>query len=109
MPRSEKASIADMELADLTGFPTDEAILYEIREILRTADLMTVTKKKVKLELERRFNVNLDTKRAYISSGKCPPHSFSTAVVPNANDFQLPKLFSRDSYEMADFLSLITH
>ena len=74
MPRSEKASIADMEMSDLTGLPTDEAVLYEIRDILRTADLMTVTKKKVKLELERRFNVNLDSKRAYISSGKSTPH-----------------------------------
>ena len=99
MPRSEKASIADMELADLTGLPTDEAILYEIRDILRTADLMNVTKKKVKLELERRFNVSLDTKRAYISSGKSPPLLLLHNVVQNTNAFQLPKPFSRDSYE----------
>ena len=66
------ASMADTELADLTGLPTDDAVLYEIRDFLKTADLMTVTKKSVKLELERRFNVNLDSKRAYISSGKCP-------------------------------------
>ncbi|KAK5062968.1 hypothetical protein LTR84_005044 [Exophiala bonariae] len=61
-------SIADMEMSDLTGLPTDDMILNEIREILKTADLMTVTKKGIKQELERRFNVNLDVKRAYIGS-----------------------------------------
>ncbi|KIW58678.1 hypothetical protein PV05_03177 [Exophiala xenobiotica] len=61
-------SIADMEMADLTGLPTDDMILNEIRDILKTADLMTVTKKGIKLELERRFDVNLDAKRAYIGS-----------------------------------------
>jgi chitin synthase len=61
-------SVADMEMADLTGLPTDDMILNEIRDILKTADLMTVTKKGIKQELERRFNVNLDAKRAYIGS-----------------------------------------
>ncbi|KAJ9605553.1 hypothetical protein H2200_010210 [Cladophialophora chaetospira] len=61
-------SVADMDMADLTGLPTDDTILNEIRDILKTADLMTVTKKSIKLELERRFNVNLDVKRAYIGS-----------------------------------------
>ena len=61
----------EVELADLTGLPSDDAILTEIREILRTADLMTVTKKSIKLELESRFGVNLDAKRAYINSGMC--------------------------------------
>ncbi|KAJ4524957.1 hypothetical protein HRR83_000598 [Exophiala dermatitidis] len=61
-------SVADMEMSDLTGLPTDDMLLNEIRDILRTADLMTVTKKGIKQELERRFNVNLDMKRAYIGS-----------------------------------------
>ncbi|KAK5087007.1 hypothetical protein LTR05_004178 [Lithohypha guttulata] len=61
-------SMADMEMADLTGLPTDDQILNEIRDILRTADLMTVTKKSVKQELEKRFACNLDAKRAYIGS-----------------------------------------
>ncbi|KIV97756.1 hypothetical protein PV10_01466 [Exophiala mesophila] len=61
-------SVADMELSDLMGLPTDDQILNEIRDVLKTADLMTVTKKGVKQELERRFNVNLDVKRAYIGS-----------------------------------------
>jgi chitin synthase len=69
---------ADMEMADFTGMPTDDMLLNEIREILRTADLMTVTKKGVKQELERRFGCNLDMKRAYIGSGKSDdPHLFA--------------------------------
>lgn len=67
-------SMADMEMSDLTGLPTDDAILNEIRDILRTADLMTVTKKSVKLELEKRFGCSLDAKRAYIGSGEYHAH-----------------------------------
>ncbi|KJR88760.1 chitin synthase [Sporothrix schenckii 1099-18] len=59
----------EMEMTNLVGMPSDDALLAEIREILRTADLMTVTKKGIKQELERRFNVNLDPRRAYINSG----------------------------------------
>ncbi|KAK1759304.1 hypothetical protein QBC47DRAFT_293534 [Echria macrotheca] len=62
-----------MEMANLAGMPSDDALLAEIREILRTADLMTVTKKGVKLELERRFGVPLDSRRAYINSGMFLP------------------------------------
>ncbi len=57
-------------MADLSELPSDDSLLAEIRDILKTADLMAVTKKSVKLELERRFNVNLDAKRTYINSGK---------------------------------------
>ena len=53
--------------------PTDDALLAEIRDILRTADLMTVTKKSIKTELESRFGMILDAKRAYINSGAHPP------------------------------------
>lgn len=63
----------DMELEELSNLPSDDALLAEIREILRTADLMSVTKKSVKQELERRFGVNLDIKRSYINSGKSSP------------------------------------
>jgi chitin synthase len=59
----------DMSMEDLSHLPSDDAILAEIREILRTADLMSVTKKSIKQELERRFGVNLDLKRPYINSG----------------------------------------
>ena len=54
------------EMADL--LPSDDALLAEIREILRTADLMSVTKKSIKAELERRFGVSMDAKRQYIGS-----------------------------------------
>jgi len=53
---------------DGAGQPSDDAILAEIREILRTADLMTVTKKSIKAELERRFGVPMDARRQYIGS-----------------------------------------
>jgi chitin synthase len=59
----------ELEMANLAGLPSDDALLAEIRDILRTADLMTVTKKGVKQELERRFGVPLDARRAYINSG----------------------------------------
>ncbi|KAL2267442.1 hypothetical protein VTJ83DRAFT_4719 [Remersonia thermophila] len=61
-------SQAELEMTNLAGMPSDDALLAEIRDILRTADLMTVTKKGVKQELERRFGVPLDVKRAYINS-----------------------------------------
>ena len=60
----------ELEMSNLAGMPSDDALLAEIREILRTADLMTVTKKGVKQELERRFGVPLDTRRTYINSGE---------------------------------------
>jgi chitin synthase len=58
----------DLSMEDMSHLPSDDAILAEIREILRTADLMAVTKKSIKQELERRFGVNLDLKRPYINS-----------------------------------------
>ena len=60
----------NMEMANLSALPTDDAILAEIREILKTADLMTVTKKGIKMELERRFGVILESRKSYIGSGK---------------------------------------
>ncbi|KAA8571215.1 hypothetical protein EYC84_000551 [Monilinia fructicola] len=36
----------EMEMSNLAGLPSDDSILQEIRDILRTADLMTITKKK---------------------------------------------------------------
>ncbi|KXJ92355.1 chitin synthase 6 [Microdochium bolleyi] len=59
---------SSVELSNLSGLPSDDALLAEIREILKTADLMTVTKKGIKQELERRFGVPLDSKRTYINS-----------------------------------------
>ncbi|KAK6346734.1 hypothetical protein TWF696_006846 [Orbilia brochopaga] len=58
----EGVELISMEL------PSDDALLVEIRDILKTADLMTVTKKSIKAELERRFGLSLDAKKAYINS-----------------------------------------
>ena len=66
MPRTQ--SINELEMADMQNLPNDDMILAEIRDILSKADLMTITKKSVKQELERRFGVSLDPKRVYIGS-----------------------------------------
>ena len=65
-----KGHESQMEMSEFLDLPTEDAILAEIRDILKTADLMSVTKKSIKAELERRFGVNLDPKKAYIGSGK---------------------------------------
>lgn len=82
---SEMMGGANYELSDLAGLPSDDALLAEIREILRTADLMTITKKAVKAELEKRFGVNLDAKRPYISSGKFSITRYQSHHTPLAN------------------------
>ncbi|KAK5135643.1 hypothetical protein LTR08_004944 [Meristemomyces frigidus] len=58
---------SEMEMADLQ-LPSDDALLAEIREILKSADLMTVTKKSIRAELERRFGVPMDARKQYIGS-----------------------------------------
>lgn len=64
MPRTSSG----LGLDQFSDMPSDDAILAEIREILRTADLMTVTKKSIKAELERRFGIPMDSRRQYIGS-----------------------------------------
>ena len=61
-----------VELSEFVGLPTDDAILAEIREVLKHSDLMSVTKKSIKVELERRFGVGLEARKAYIGSGVYP-------------------------------------
>ena len=58
---------SEMGLQDM-ALPNDDAILAEIRDIVRNADLMQVTKKGIREELERRFGVSLETRRQYIGS-----------------------------------------
>jgi chitin synthase len=48
--------------------PSDDMLLREIRDILAGADLMRVTKKVVRSELERRFNCDLNSRKEYIGS-----------------------------------------
>jgi chitin synthase len=76
----------EMEMSNLAGMPSDDALLAEIREILRTADLMTVTKKGIKQELEGRFGVPLDSRRAYINSGMYSNLSHFMPDDENANN-----------------------
>ncbi len=47
--------------------PSDHMILTEIRHILSTSDLMTVTKKTVRDKLSRFFGVDLTVKRDFIN------------------------------------------
>lgn len=61
--------VPDMEMSNL-DLPSEDELLSEIREILKSANLMTVTKKSIKVDLERKFGVSLDAKRHYINSGK---------------------------------------
>ncbi|KAF2870508.1 chitin synthase-domain-containing protein [Massariosphaeria phaeospora] len=57
----------NMEMADL-NLPSDDALLAEIRQILATSDLMTITKKAVKTELEKRFGMDLTMKKQFIGN-----------------------------------------
>lgn len=77
---------------DMVGLPSDDMLLAEIRDILRHADLMTITKKTVKKELEKRFGVPLDAKKQYISSGR----SMSCSAPPST-----PLLFSSNGFSLA--------
>lgn len=71
--QSEVASIKDshgelVEMSNLTPvMPTDEQLTEDIRLILRDADLMVVTKKSIRLQLEQKYGVRLMPKREYIS------------------------------------------
>lgn len=49
------------------NLPTDEALTAEIREVLRTANLMTVTKKSIRQHLEQTFGCKLTSRRDYIN------------------------------------------
>lgn len=65
---TELQSGAASMMGDMQGQPSDDALLAEIRDILRTADLMTVTKKSVVRTLEQRFGVPLEGRKMYIGS-----------------------------------------
>ncbi|KAL7319392.1 hypothetical protein PS15m_002530 [Mucor circinelloides] len=50
------------------GFPTDEEILSEIRNILQTANLMSITKKQVREQLSAFFGFDMTPKKEYINT-----------------------------------------
>ncbi|RIB29616.1 glycosyltransferase family 2 protein [Gigaspora rosea] len=51
-----------------SGFPSDEEILQEIRNILSAANLMTITKKQVRDDLSQFFGVDMSSKKEYINN-----------------------------------------
>ena len=57
----------NVEMANL-ALPSDDAILAEIRDILASSDLMTITKKQIKTELEKRFGMDLTLKKQFIGN-----------------------------------------
>ena len=84
MPRTQ-AGQDEIAMTEFTELPSEDAILAEIREILKAADLMSVTKKSIKMELERRFGVSLDSKRAYIGSGELPSMILGSDTLSNVS------------------------
>ncbi|CAO3642941.1 unnamed protein product [Cunninghamella blakesleeana] len=52
----------------LSGFPSDDEILSEIRNILATANLMTVTKKQVREQLGVFFGFDMTPKKEFINT-----------------------------------------
>ncbi|KAL7774021.1 hypothetical protein CFE70_003990 [Pyrenophora teres f. teres 0-1] len=57
-----------MDSMEMSNLPSDEAILNEIKDILSKSDLMNVTKKQIKSELEQRFGCDLSLKKQFIGS-----------------------------------------
>ncbi|KAI9485509.1 MAG: chitin synthase [Benjaminiella poitrasii] len=50
------------------GFPSDDEILSEIRNILQTANLMSITKKQVREQLSAFFGFDMTPKKEYINT-----------------------------------------
>ena len=50
-----------------TMLPSDDIILREVRRVLSTADLMTITKKQVRDDLSAYFGVDLTPKKGVIN------------------------------------------
>jgi hypothetical protein len=98
----------ELEMANLAGLPSDDTILAEIREILKTADLMTITKKSIKVELEKRFGMPLDARRAYINSGKLNPPTLRVGGFRLTN-FQRLRLYSLGNYSMGIHLHIMEY
>ncbi|RYO23136.1 Chitin synthase 8 [Alternaria tenuissima] len=57
-----------MDSMEMANLPSDDAILIEIKDILSKSDLMNVTKKQIKAELEQRFGCDLTLKKQFIGS-----------------------------------------
>ncbi|KAG9288293.1 hypothetical protein G9A89_021324 [Geosiphon pyriformis] len=51
-----------------SSFPSDDEILQEVRNILSTANLMSITKKQVRDDLSQYFNIDMSPKKDYINN-----------------------------------------
>jgi hypothetical protein len=65
-PMSNRGSTYGVMPPPGANFPSDEAIFQAVRQILNTADLMTVTKKQIRNELNHIFGVDLTAKKDFI-------------------------------------------
>ncbi|CAG8584609.1 9735_t:CDS:2 [Ambispora leptoticha] len=72
-PASRPMSAVDSYFAGAPGsgmdnFPSDEEILQEIRNILASANLMSITKKQVRDDLSQYFGIDMSPKKEYINN-----------------------------------------
>jgi chitin synthase len=69
LPATSRASVAnyDIEGPPPTLLPSDAELTNAIRQILKEADLMKVTKRSIRAQLEQDFGVKLNAKREYIN------------------------------------------
>jgi len=67
-PRFDTSPNASPGLRPVTlAMPADDEILAQVRKILDTADLMTVTKKQVRDELSRVFGIDMSPRKEWIN------------------------------------------
>ena len=66
MPSRPRTNYLDMDL--MSGAPTDADLEHSVLEILRTADLNSVTKREIRRQLEGRFGMDLTARKAMINS-----------------------------------------
>ena len=52
----------------MSGAPTDAELEHSVLEILRTADLNSVTKRQIRQHLKERFGMDLTARKAMINS-----------------------------------------
>jgi hypothetical protein len=65
-PDMRRRSSDERESVQGKHIPSDDELLKEIRHILSTSDLMTITKKKVRQQLSEFYGVDLSSKKQYI-------------------------------------------
>jgi chitin synthase len=74
-----------MDSMEMSNLPSDDALLNEIKVILAHSDLMTVTKKSVKMELENRY---VPQCKHNVTFTNCTPDSAS--ISPSRSSSSVP-------------------